>query len=201
MFVFARGGVGAAAGAEFEFAKVEVLLKLAPFGGGGLAVLAAGAQGASLVEEAAVGADEVVVEDREVALGGVEVLVAQEPGRDVHRQAAGDGLGGEHPSEVVRGVVQGVVRRVAQAGALQGLGEQLLDGSLADHFVAVPEFALEQVRQRHSAEAFVVVVAGDQRDRVPAQAAEPADDAGQDAGQFGADQEQSFLVAFGRDDL
>jgi hypothetical protein len=63
VLVGAGGSVGAPAGAEFELALLEVLLELAPFPGGGLAVLGFGADGPALVQVGAVGADEIVLED------------------------------------------------------------------------------------------------------------------------------------------
>ena len=51
VFVAAGGAVGTGAGAELELAGVEVLLELAPFGVGGLAVFGFRAGGATVVEE------------------------------------------------------------------------------------------------------------------------------------------------------
>jgi hypothetical protein len=62
---------------------VEVLLEVAPFLVGGLAVLGLGPGGAASGEEGLVGADEFVVEHSEVSLGDVDVGVAEQPGDDV----------------------------------------------------------------------------------------------------------------------
>src|SRR5581483_9424217 len=106
--VFVRAGtaVGAPAAAEFEFALFEVLLELAPFGVGGFAVLGLGAQRSAGVEEPAIGADQLVVEDCVVALDGGQGLVTEQPSGDVHGQASADGLGGEDPAEVMGSVAQ-----------------------------------------------------------------------------------------------
>lgn len=63
VFVFAGGAVGAATFADFELAGLEVLLEVAPFLVGGLAVFGLGSFGSPLVDEGAVGADEVRVEE------------------------------------------------------------------------------------------------------------------------------------------
>lgn len=63
-FVLAGGAVGAAAGAGFHLALVEVLLELGPLCVGGRPVLTGGAQLAPPVEGCLVMAYEVFVEDR-----------------------------------------------------------------------------------------------------------------------------------------
>jgi hypothetical protein len=63
VFVLAGGAVGAAAGAQFDLALVEVLLELVPLPAGGLAVLLGGAELSTLGEEGHVVADDVLVED------------------------------------------------------------------------------------------------------------------------------------------
>jgi hypothetical protein len=113
MFVFAAGSVGACAFAEFKLAFLEVALEGAPFLVGGCAVFGGRPFGAALVEEGAVGADQVVVEDRGVGLAGVDVGVPEDPGDDVDRQPGVDGVGGEQPTEVVCGVVQWLTGGVA----------------------------------------------------------------------------------------
>jgi len=67
---WAQGSVRAPAGAEFELALFGMLLELAPFLVGGLAVLGLGPCGPAIAEECPVGADEVVLEDDEVVLRG-----------------------------------------------------------------------------------------------------------------------------------
>jgi len=71
-FVLAGGAVGAAAGAEFHLALVEVLLELGPLCVGGRPVLIGRAQLAPPVEECLVMAYEVFVEDRDVAAGRLQ---------------------------------------------------------------------------------------------------------------------------------
>jgi hypothetical protein len=56
--------VGASAVAEFDLSEMEVLLELRPFGLGRFAIFIAGADGSAPVDEATVGADEVVLIDR-----------------------------------------------------------------------------------------------------------------------------------------
>jgi hypothetical protein len=63
VLVGAGGPVGAAAGPEGDLAPLEVLLELAPFLVGRLAVLGLGPDGPALVEECPVTADEIVLED------------------------------------------------------------------------------------------------------------------------------------------
>ncbi|MGW5421670.1 hypothetical protein [Streptomyces sp. NPDC003943] len=58
-------------------------------------------------------ADDVLGEDRDVALGGLQVEVPEEGGADVDRQTAIDDVGGGEPAEVVRGEL-----RAADGGAL-----------------------------------------------------------------------------------
>jgi hypothetical protein len=60
----ARRSVGPAAVAEFELAEMEMLLELRPFGVGRFAILLAGAHRSAPVDEGAVVADEVILEDR-----------------------------------------------------------------------------------------------------------------------------------------
>jgi hypothetical protein len=56
---------------------------------------------------------------------------------------------------------------------------------------------LEQVRQRRTGQAFVLVVTSDQRNGAGIAGAESGDHRGQDAGQFRADQQQALFIAFG----
>lgn len=139
-------GVGAAAGAQFEFAELEVFVELVPFVVSGLAIFGFGADRAAPVEKPAIGADQVVLEYREVGLRGGQVVVSEDLGRDVDGEPSGDGLGGEHAPEVVRGDVQRLAGEVAQAGAGHGGGEQDLDEPGAHHFLPDADRALEQVR-------------------------------------------------------
>ena len=143
----AGAAVGAAAGAERDLAQFEVLLEFLPFLIGGLAVFGCGAGGSPLAEECLVGADQVVLEDGEVGLGGGEAVVAEQAGCDVNGEATGDGFGGEHPAEVVRGVVQGLAGCVTQPGSGECIAEHPVHGCVADHLASPPvaEAALEQV--------------------------------------------------------
>jgi hypothetical protein len=93
-----------------------VLLEFLPFLVGGLAVFFGGPDGPPLVEERAVGADQVVLEDGHVRFRGGQALVTENPGRDVHGQAAGDGCRREAPAEIVGLVGQGLARGVLEPG-------------------------------------------------------------------------------------
>jgi hypothetical protein len=54
-------------------------------------------------EEVLIVANQVLLEDGDVALGGLQVQVAEQLGADVDRQAAVDQIGGEQAAEVVSG--------------------------------------------------------------------------------------------------
>lgn len=132
VLVLAGGSVGASAGSEFEFALVEVLVELGPFLVCGFAILSFGAEAAAIVEEGSVGADQVVLEDGQVVLGGVEARVPEQLGGDVDRETAGDGVGGEHSAEVVRCVAQRRAGAVGDAGAVDSGLQQPVDAVQAD---------------------------------------------------------------------
>ncbi|MDJ0346558.1 hypothetical protein QMK19_33200 [Streptomyces sp. H10-C2] len=98
--------VGASAGAEFDATLVEVLVELRPFRLGRLAVLALGPLGPSAVEELLVVADDVVVEDGDVAAGGLDIQVTEQGGADVDGEAAVDDVRCEQAACVRRGRVR-----------------------------------------------------------------------------------------------
>ncbi len=102
MLVHARRSVGASAAAELDLALVEVLLELLPFGVGRRPVLLVRPQASAPVEEGLVVADEVLLEDRDVAAGGLQVEVSEQGGTDVDGQTVVDQVGGEDTPEVVR---------------------------------------------------------------------------------------------------
>jgi len=62
-----------------------VVTELLPFGVGRLAVFLAGAAGTALVDVASVVTDDFLWIDRDVALGGIEIEVAQQFRGDVDR--------------------------------------------------------------------------------------------------------------------
>ncbi|WP_181725389.1 hypothetical protein [Nocardia gipuzkoensis] len=95
MFVLAAGAVGAGASAEFDLAFVEVFDEVVPLGVGDVAVLLGGPQFASFLEVGLVVADDIVVEDGDVATEGFEVEMPQERGADVDGQSAVGQLGSE----------------------------------------------------------------------------------------------------------
>ena len=63
VLVLAGAAVGSSASAQFQLAQLEMCVELAPFGVGGFAVLGLGPDRSALIEESAVGADQVVLED------------------------------------------------------------------------------------------------------------------------------------------
>jgi len=84
-------------------------------------------------EEVLVVADQVLLEDGDVALGGLQVEVAEQLGADVDRQAAVDQIGDEQAAEVVWGEL---VPREALSGVGQFVAEALQnvsDGACRDH--------------------------------------------------------------------
>ena len=80
---------------------MEVLVELGPLLVGRFAVFGFWADAASVVEEGSVGADHVVLEDRQVVLGGSEVGMPEDLGGDMDRQAAGDGFGASRQPEPI----------------------------------------------------------------------------------------------------
>ncbi|MEV2236219.1 hypothetical protein AB0H69_47810 [Streptomyces phaeochromogenes] len=77
MFVLAEGLVGAPADPQGDLAELEVLLEVAPLLLGGLPVFLDGTFSPAAIEKAAVGADQVVLEDRELCLSGRQSSVPQ----------------------------------------------------------------------------------------------------------------------------
>ena len=165
VLVDAGGGERAAAGAGGDFAAFEVAEEFFPFGVGGGAVFLGGPQGAAAGEEGQVGLDGLVGVDGLVAEGDVDVAVPGDDLGDVRRQPVEDGVGEEHPAEVVRGVVQRAAGRVGQPGAGERGGEDLADGGGGDRTVLGADAPLEQHRRGRQPDALVVVVGGDQRER------------------------------------
>ena len=119
-----------------------MLLELLPLGVRGIPVFGGRAQGSPFGDERAVGADQVLLEDLEIGLGCVEVCVTQQPGRDVERQTAGDGLGDEHPPEVVRGVAERLAGGIRETGE----AEDVVEIPLNETLVGVPVQVQSQVR-------------------------------------------------------
>lgn len=142
----ARGSVRSAAGAKFDFAQLEVFLELGPLLCGGFAVLRGWSGCAPRGEVGAVGLDQLGLEHGQVGVSGGEVMVAEDLGRDVHRESAGDGVGREHPAEVVRGVSQGLAGPVGYCGAQEGVVEQSVEDLRADDLPPPADLALEQMR-------------------------------------------------------
>ena len=139
----ARGAERAAAGAGGDFAAFEVAEEFLPFGVGGGAVFLGGSQRPAAGEEGQVGLDGLVGVDGFVAEGNVDVAVPGDDLGDVRREPAHDGVGEEHPAEVVQGVVQRGAAGAGQPGACEGRGEQLADGGGGDRAVLGADPALE----------------------------------------------------------
>lgn len=78
VFVLAGGSVGPSAGAEGHLAELEVLLEVLPLRRSRLAVFLLGTFGPAPVEEAPVGAHQVVLEDGKVCLGGGQCFVTKD---------------------------------------------------------------------------------------------------------------------------
>ena len=124
VLVDARGGVGAAAGAESEFGGVGVVAEeFLPLLLGRNPVLLAGAQRAAAGDERAVPVDDFLGVDGFVAHGGVDVAVAGDELGDVRGHAMQHGIGDEQAAEVVRGEPQRLPGGVGDAGAVEGLVE------------------------------------------------------------------------------
>ncbi|MDP9611872.1 hypothetical protein JOF35_004149 [Streptomyces demainii] len=79
-----------------------MLLELGPLLGGDIAVLVLGTQVSAMVQELLVVLDDVLGEDRDVALCRLENQVSEEGGTDVDWKVVVDDLGREEPAEVVR---------------------------------------------------------------------------------------------------
>ncbi|WP_327321051.1 hypothetical protein [Streptomyces sp. NBC_01235] len=80
VFVLAGGPIGAPASPQGDLAQLEVLLEVAPLLLSGLPVFLDRAFGPAAVEEAAVGADQIVLKDREVCLSGRQSFVSEDAG-------------------------------------------------------------------------------------------------------------------------
>ena len=146
------------------------------------------------------GVDDFLGVDGLVAHGDVDVAVPGDELGDVRRHAVHDRVGDEDPAEIVGDEPQRLAAGVGDAGAGQGVADQLADRGAADGVVLAAEMALEQQRHRRVPDPFVVVVGGDQRHGAVL-VADPGDDRAEHVGQFGADDQQPFGVGLGRGDL
>src|SRR5215471_10812481 len=159
VLVGAGGRERAPAGSGGDLAAFEMAEELLPFLVGGGAVFLAGAQRPAAGEEGPVGLDGLVGVDGLVAHGDVDVAVAGDDLGDVRGKAVEDGVGDEHPAEVVGRVDQQLAGdRAEQAGAGDRGGEHPADGSAVEGLVVAAEAALEQQRGRRHPAALVVVV-------------------------------------------
>lgn len=80
-----------------------MFLELGPLLGGDIGVFVVGTQSPAVVQELLVALDDVAGEARDVALCGPQVQVSEQGRADVDRQLAVDDVGGEGPTEIVRG--------------------------------------------------------------------------------------------------
>src|SRR5258707_12517052 len=115
--MLARRLVRTTAGSQRDLAQLEVLLEFLPFLIGGLAVFFGRPGGPPLVEERAVGAGQVFLEDGRVRFRGGQAFVTEDPGRDVDGQPAGAGCRREAPAEIVGPDGQGLAGGPLAPGA------------------------------------------------------------------------------------
>jgi hypothetical protein len=101
--------------------------------------------------------------------------MSEQGGSDVDRQPVVHQVGGQQPSEVVRGEASRAEIRVAAREIVAAPAEHDLDGGGRDDPAGRAELALEQERHRLAHPAFVLVVTLDERDGPPG-AGVPADD-------------------------
>jgi hypothetical protein len=94
--------------------------ELLPFAVGRGTVFGAGPQGAAAGDERAVPGDDFLGVDGLVSHGRVDVAVAGDELGDVRRHAVHDGVGDQHPAEVVRGEPERLPGGVGEAGRVQG---------------------------------------------------------------------------------
>ncbi|MFE9009859.1 hypothetical protein ACFYOY_48885 [Streptomyces sp. NPDC007875] len=104
-------------------------------------------------------------------------------------------------AEVMWREVQRLAGGVGEAEEGQDFGEGLADEFAAHPGVFAAAVPLEEQGGRRVPDAFLVVVGGQERDDAGLRVADAADDRGQDIGEFGADEQDAFLVRLGRGDL
>ncbi|GAP54701.1 hypothetical protein AHiyo6_12660 [Arthrobacter sp. Hiyo6] len=167
VFVFAGGGVGPPAVAEFDFALIEVLFEFGPFRGGRGPVFPGGPRGATAGEVGLVVADDVFLEDGHVAVRRLHVQVPKESCTDVDRQAVVDEVGGKQAAEVVRGKPASGQLGVLNCQGIAEFAEFCAQRSGMDNLGALPDRALEQKRLRLTRDALVRIKAGRQRHAAP----------------------------------
>jgi hypothetical protein len=101
VLVDARGGVGAAAGADGDLAALEVAEELLPFLLGRCPVFLAGTNRATAGDECPVAVDDFLGIDGLVAHRGVDVVVSDHELGDVRGHPVEHGVGDEDPAEIV----------------------------------------------------------------------------------------------------
>ena len=102
VFMLTGRSIGSAAGAQFEFAFVEVLAELGPFFVGRFPVFDFRSDASSFVDVRPVGADHLIGKDGKIVLCCFETGMAEYFGGDMHGQTARHRFGGKHPAEIMR---------------------------------------------------------------------------------------------------
>jgi hypothetical protein len=199
VFVLARGPVGAGASAQFDLALVEVFLESEPLGLGDFPVLIGGAGLATPVQECLVMADDVLVEDGDVAPGRFKVQVPEQGCADMDRQPVVHQIGGQQPAEVVRGEARRAELRMTPGEVVAAPAEHDQDGGGGDDPASRSELPLEQEGHRLAHPAFMLVIALDERDYLPTLGV-AADDCRDDGEQFSRHRDDTLPVGLGRGD-
>ena len=146
-----------------DLPELEVVQELVPFVGGEVAVLFAGAQGASAGDEGPVVGDDVLGVDRGISHRGSEIGMSEDLGGDMRREAGAEGFGREEPPEIMRRELQWPVRGVGEPGDGQDAEEELAQGGAGYRPVFRAARALEQEGHRRTPGPLVGVVGGHQR--------------------------------------
>lgn len=111
--------------------------------GARVAVVLGGPELSPPVEERSEVSVDVFVIDGGVALRGADILVAEDPGEDVDRQARREGLGGEDAAEIVRGQRRFGAVVVLEAGQGESSSEGVGDGAGGDDAPVDPALCLK----------------------------------------------------------
>ena len=146
MLVLARGGIGAPALAEFDFAFIEVLLELVPLSGGRGPILTSRPRRAPAGEMGLVVADDIFLENRHITVGGLDIQMPKQRRPDVNRQSVVDQVRGEQAPEVMRGEPNTTKLRVLHGEEVAEFRQFVAECAWGDYLGALPDRALEQER-------------------------------------------------------
>ncbi len=199
VLVRARRAVWPAAVSELDLAFVEGLFELCPFLAGRGPVLLGGAKGSPSGEVRLVVADDVFLEDRDVAARGLDVEVAEQGRANVNGQTAVDQLSCQKSPEILRAEVRGGEGRMRLTQLVAQPAQTVGDRTGAHGLAPLSDVALEQEWLRLGRDPLVGVVAGGQRDTRPV-GGEATDDARDDVEQLSRHGDDPFAVALGRGD-